>query len=87
MLKKKTINILPTGGRIIPSLAIVAIILIGIIGGVTWFYTKHPSQKTTITISAYPILRIDGYVRHPLNLSLEEIVAMPKSTVYAELYW
>ena len=32
------------------------------------------------------ILQIDGAVSHPINLTLNELIAMPRYTVYAELY-
>lgn len=32
------------------------------------------------------ILQIDGAVSHPINLTFNELTAMPTSTVYAELY-
>jgi len=31
-------------------------------------------------------LMVDGFVQHPLNLTFDELVAMPRSTVNAELY-
>ena len=31
-------------------------------------------------------LLVDGFVQRPLNLTFKELVAMPRSTVYAELY-
>jgi DMSO/TMAO reductase YedYZ molybdopterin-dependent catalytic subunit len=32
------------------------------------------------------ILQVDGAVNHPVNLTLTELIAMPKANVYAELY-
>jgi len=32
------------------------------------------------------VLQIDGAVSHPINLTFNELVAMPRSSVYAELY-
>jgi DMSO/TMAO reductase YedYZ molybdopterin-dependent catalytic subunit len=32
------------------------------------------------------ILQIDGAVSHPINLTFNELIAMPQSSVYAELY-
>jgi DMSO/TMAO reductase YedYZ molybdopterin-dependent catalytic subunit len=44
-----------------------------------------PRQKIIVKYPDWRLL-VDGSVRRPLNLSLNEIVAMPKRTISAELY-
>ena len=43
------------------------------------------SQKTETDSSEW-ILLVDGYVQHTLNLTFNELITMPRSTVSAELY-
>jgi DMSO/TMAO reductase YedYZ molybdopterin-dependent catalytic subunit len=42
-------------------------------------------EETMIGNSEWRLM-IDGFVQHPLNLTFDELVAMPRSTVNAELY-
>jgi len=57
----------------------VAVISVAIIGGALW-YTSLTSP------SPEGVLLVDGFVQRSLNLTLDEIFAMPRSTVNAEIY-
>lgn len=60
----------------IAALSIVSIL--GLQGFLTPATTQNPNQQ--------PWLLVDGLVQNPLNLSLEELEAMPLTSVNAELY-
>lgn len=44
------------------------------------------APKGSTVENSEPGLIVDGSVQHPLNLTLDEIAAMPKTTVNADLY-
>lgn len=48
-------------------------------------YPDPPPEALSKTVGAWQ-LRVDGQVEHSFNVSIEEIVAMPKTTVDASLY-
>jgi DMSO/TMAO reductase YedYZ molybdopterin-dependent catalytic subunit len=57
-----------------------------IVGTLASFCTHpQPSASTTLDDKEWRLL-IDGFVQHPLNLTLEELTAMPTSSVDAKLY-
>ena len=70
--------------------AIIAVIIVaGIVASVAYFLGSLAPGTTSPTSPTQDFcwsLVIDGLVRSPLTLSLEEIVAMPRITVNAELY-
>ncbi|MDH5375638.1 MAG: molybdopterin-dependent oxidoreductase [Candidatus Bathyarchaeota archaeon] len=47
--------------------------------------SSFPRQNTSAEHPDWNLL-VDGLVQHPLNLSLKEIVTMPRRTISAELY-
>jgi DMSO/TMAO reductase YedYZ molybdopterin-dependent catalytic subunit len=66
---------------------IFTLILGALIVGTLASFSKHPQPAAPISLDDKEWrLLIDGFVQHPLNLTLEELVAMPKSIVDAKLY-
>lgn len=66
---------------------IITIIVIGaVITGVAYYLSlPAPASNLPPTTEGWRFL-VEGLVQRPLNLSLGEIMAMPRSTVNAELY-
>jgi DMSO/TMAO reductase YedYZ molybdopterin-dependent catalytic subunit len=71
---------------IIASISI--IVLAGIALTVRFYNPFAPTSTGNSSNSSNSTwtLTVDGLVQHPLNLTLNEIVAMPKTTEYAALY-
>jgi len=70
---------------------IAVIIVAAVVAGVAYYLSSSASaanpSPTSMPAKDYEWrLLVDGLVQSPLNLSLEEIAAMPRSTVNAELY-
>lgn len=63
------------------------IIMVTVVAGVVYYLSLQASSPNLPPTqdSAWTLL-VDGLVQRPLNLSLEDIMAMPRSTVYAEIY-
>ncbi len=72
------------------SVVIVVIIVAGTITSVAYFLgllaPATTSSPTSRTHDAEWSLIVDGLVQNSLNLSLDEIMAMPRSTVTSDLY-
>lgn len=71
--------------------AVIATILVVVVfvGAVYYLSLSTPatySSPTSPTKDFEWSLLVDGFVQRPLNLTLNELIAMPRSTVYAELY-
>jgi len=68
---------------------LIAVFMVGtaILGVVCYisFTASAPNIPPAIQASEWTLL-VDGLVQHPLNLSLEEIAAMPKTTISSDLY-
>lgn len=66
---------------------IFTLILGALIVGTLASFSKHPqsSAPTSLDDKEWRLL-IDGFVQHPLNLTLKELAAMPTSIVDAKLY-
>jgi len=69
---------------------IAAIVVIAAFAGVVYYLSFSTlatnSSPTSPTRDFEWALLVDGFVQRPLNLSLNELVSMPRSTVYSELY-
>ena len=57
----------------------VVVIIVAIVGGALWYISLT-------SLSPERVLLVDGFVQRSLNLTLDEIAAMPRSTVNAEIY-
>ena len=69
---------------------IAAIVVIAVFVGVVYYRSfstlaTNSSPKSPTENFEWALL-VDGFVQRPLNLTLNELVAMPRSTVNAELY-
>lgn len=68
----------------------VAIVVIAVVAGLVYYLSLSTpatdSSPTSPTKDFEWSLLVDGFVQRPLNLTLNELIAMPRSTVYAELY-
>ena len=69
---------------------IAAIAVIAVFAGVVYYLSFSTlatnSSPTSPTENFEWALLVDGFVQRPLNLTLNELIAMPRSTVNAELY-
>ena len=69
---------------------IAAIVVVSVFAGVVYYlsFSTHATNSlpTSPTKDFEWSLLVDGFVQRQLNLSLNELIAMPRSTVYAELY-
>ena len=66
---------------------IFTLILGALIVGTLASFSKHPQPSAPISLDDKEWrLLINGFVQHPLNLTLEELAAMHKSIVDAKLY-
>ena len=69
---------------------IAAIVVVAAFAGVVYYLSFSTlatnSSPTSPTRDFEWALLVDGFVQRPLNLSLNELVSMPRSTVYSELY-
>ena len=69
---------------------IAAIVVIAVFAGVVHYLSFSTaatnSPPTSPTKDFEWTLLVDGFVQRPLNLTLNELIAMPRSTVNAELY-
>jgi DMSO/TMAO reductase YedYZ molybdopterin-dependent catalytic subunit len=69
---------------------IAAIVVIAVFAGAVYYRSFSTlatnSSPTSSTENFEWALLVDGFVQRPLNLTLNELVAMPRSTVNAELY-
>jgi len=74
----------------IQAAVIVIILIVVVLAGFTYFLNTTPSPTTPSlslpTENSRWIVQVNGLVRHHLNLSVEEMTMMPKSTVNAGLY-
>ena len=68
---------------------LIAVLVIGtaVLGAICYvsFIASAPDVPPATRNSKWTLL-VDGLVQHPLNLSLGDIVAMPKTTINADLY-
>jgi DMSO/TMAO reductase YedYZ molybdopterin-dependent catalytic subunit len=67
------------------QLIIIGLMMFSFVGGV-WGVEYSDVPADNVTDDSEWTLMVDGAVNEPLNLTLSELVAMPKSTVFAELY-
>ena len=74
----------------VQAAVIATILVVAVFVGVVYYLSLSPpatdSSPTSPTKDFEWSLLVDGFVQRPLNLTLNELVAMPRSTVYAELY-
>jgi DMSO/TMAO reductase YedYZ molybdopterin-dependent catalytic subunit len=67
-------------------IASISIIVLAAIALTVRFDNPFTPASTGNSSNSSWTLTVDGLVQHPLNLTLNEIVAMPKTTEYATLY-
>ena len=74
----------------VQAAVIAAILVVAVFVGVVYYLSlSTPATYCSPTSSTKDFewsLLVDGFVQRPLNLTLGELAAMPRSTVYAELY-
>jgi hypothetical protein len=74
----------------IQSAVIVITLIVAALVDLAFFLNTPPSPATpSLSLPSENlgwIVQVDGLVRHHLNLSVEEMTMMPKSTVNAELF-
>ena len=70
---------------VIAAIAVIAV-LAGIVYSLSFSTATTNSSSTSPTKDFEWALLVDGFVQRPLNLTLNELIVMPRSTVYAELY-
>jgi len=74
----------------VQAAVIATILVVAVFVGVVYYLSLSTpatySSPTSPTKDFEWSLLVDGFVQRPLNLTLNELVAMPRSTVYAELY-
>lgn len=74
----------------VQAAVIATVIVVAVfVGAVYYLSLSTPaaySSPTSPTRDFEWSLLVDGFVQRPLNLTLNELIAMPRSTVYAELY-
>lgn len=74
----------------VQAAVIAAILVVAVFVGVVYYLSlSTPATYSSPTSSTKDFewsLLVDGFVQRPLNLTLGELAAMPRSTVYAELY-
>ena len=74
----------------VQAAAVTAIIIVAVVAGVVYYLSPTilatNSSRTSSHRSFEWSLLVDGFVQRPLNLTLNELHAMPRTTVYAELY-
>lgn len=67
------------------KLLIVLVIAVGILSMVFVNFFNHAPYETFENVEVWS-LRVDGLVQNPLNLTLDELTRMPRTTVNAVLY-
>jgi len=74
----------------VQAAAVTAIIIVAVVAGVVYYLSPTilatNSSRTSSHRSFEWSLLVDGFVQRPLNLTLNELQAMARTTVYAELY-
>lgn len=74
----------------VQAAVIATILVVAVFVGVVYYLSLSTpatySSPTSPTKDFEWSLLVDGFVQRPLNLTLNELIAMPRSTVYAELY-
>ncbi len=74
----------------VQAAVIATVIVVAVFVGAVYYLSLSTSatysSPTSPTKDFEWSLLVDGFVQRPLNLTLNELIAMPRSTVYAELY-